>query len=108
MFSIVSFLVSSSHETIVEENHWFGAGLSQNQAPALFLTRATIYRGERRATFFSQGPQFGSLTPFTTENPLWGTKLLGFSIGRGSGAALKGLRRPLRKSIWRKNKNAPG
>ena len=28
--------------------------------------------------------------PFTTGNPFWGTKLLGFSIGRGSGA-LKGL-----------------
>ena len=28
--------------------------------------------------------------PFTTGNPFWGTKLLGFSIGRASGA-LKGL-----------------
>ena len=28
---------------------------------------------------------------FTTGNPFWGTKTLGFSIGRGSGA-LKGLR----------------
>ena len=28
--------------------------------------------------------------PFTTGNPFLGTKLLGFSIGRGSGA-LKGL-----------------
>ena len=31
-----------------------------------------------------------SLNPFTTGNPFLGTKLLGFSIGRGSGA-LKGL-----------------
>ena len=30
------------------------------------------------------------LNPFTTGNPFWGTKSLGFSIGRGSGA-LKGL-----------------
>ena len=30
------------------------------------------------------------LNPFTTGNPFWGTKLLGFSIGRGSGA-LEGL-----------------
>ena len=30
------------------------------------------------------------LNPFTTGNPFLGTKLLGFSIGRGSGA-LKGL-----------------
>ena len=33
------------------------------------------------------------LNPFTTGNPFLGTKLLGFSIGRGSGA-LKGLRNP--------------
>ena len=33
----------------------------------------------------------GRLNPFTTGNPFLGTKLLGFSIGRGSGA-LKGLR----------------
>ena len=26
------------------------------------------------------------LSPFTTGNSFWGTKLLGFSIGRGSGA----------------------
>ena len=31
------------------------------------------------------------LDPFTTRNPFLGTKLLGFSIGRGSGA-LKGLK----------------
>ena len=30
------------------------------------------------------------VNPFTTGNPFLGTKLLGFSIGRGSGA-LKGL-----------------
>ena len=35
--------------------------------------------------------------PFTTGNPFLGTKLLGFSIGRGSGA-LKGLTRKRRKS----------
>ena len=33
----------------------------------------------------------GVLNPFTTGNPFLGTKLLGFSIGRGSGA-LEGLR----------------
>ena len=32
-----------------------------------------------------------NLNPFTTGNPFLGGKLLGFSIGRGSGA-LKGLR----------------
>ena len=32
--------------------------------------------------------------PFTTGNPFWGAKLLGFSIGRGSGA-LKGLTSPV-------------
>ena len=31
------------------------------------------------------------VNPFSTGNPFSGTKLLGFSIGRGSGA-LKGLR----------------
>ena len=31
------------------------------------------------------------LNPFTTGNPFLGTKLLGFSVGRGSGV-LKGLR----------------
>ena len=36
----------------------------------------------------------GEVNPFTTGNPFLGTKLLGFSIGRGSGA-LKGLRHPL-------------
>ena len=30
------------------------------------------------------------VNPFTTRNPFLGTKILGFSIGRGSGA-LKGL-----------------
>ena len=33
------------------------------------------------------------VNPFTTGNPFLGTKLLGFSVGRGSGA-LKGLRYP--------------
>ena len=35
---------------------------------------------------------FGAVcfNPFTTENPFLGTKLLGFNVGRGSGA-LKGL-----------------
>ena len=33
----------------------------------------------------------GALNPFTTGNPFFGTKLLGFSVGRGLGA-LKGLR----------------
>ena len=37
------------------------------------------------------------MNPFTTGNPFLGTKLLGFSIGRGSGA-LKGLRNLVR---WR-------
>ena len=34
------------------------------------------------------------LTPFTTGNPFWGTKLLGLSIERDSGA-LKGLNLPV-------------
>ena len=38
---------------------------------------------------FSIGRGSGALNPFTTGNPFLGTKLLGFSIGRGSGA-LKG------------------
>ena len=42
--------------------------------------------------FFSSKRFLGGscLKPFTTGNPFLGTKLLGFSIGRGSGA-LKGL-----------------
>ena len=36
------------------------------------------------------------LNPFTTGNPFLGTKLLGFSIGRGSGA-LKGDKSPARR-----------
>ena len=40
--------------------------------------------------FFSETVFGRGLNPFTTGNPFWGTKLLGFSIGRGSGA-LKGL-----------------
>ena len=32
-----------------------------------------------------------TLNPFTTGNPFLGTNLLGFSIGRGSGALKKGL-----------------
>ena len=36
MIFIASFLVSSSHETFIEENRWCvcGGGLSQNQAEA--------------------------------------------------------------------------
>ena len=36
------------------------------------------------------GKDKAQLNPFTTGNPFLGTKLLGFSIGRGSGT-LKGL-----------------
>ena len=48
------------------------------------------------------------LNPFTTGNPFSGTKLLGFSIGRGSGA-LKGVNdttglRGLRKADDRRQK----
>ena len=39
----------------------------------------------------SLGIRIGVLNPFTTGNPFLATKLLGFSIGRGSGAP-KGLR----------------
>ena len=38
----------------------------------------------------------GFINPFTTGNPLLGTKSLGFSMGRGSGA-LKGLTQSGRK-----------
>ena len=41
--------------------------------------------------FVLRFPPFWELNLFiTTGNPFWGTKLLGFSIGRGSGA-LKGV-----------------
>ena len=43
------------------------------------------------ALFVQEPDRGGHVNPFTTGNPFWGTKLLGFSIGRGSGA-LKGLR----------------
>ena len=36
-------------------------------------------------------PFLRSCNAFTTGNPFWGTKLLGFSIGRGLGGSLKGL-----------------
>ena len=40
-------------------------------------------------------PPVWLLNPFTTGNPFLGTKLLGFGIGRGSGA-LKGLK----NEVW--------
>ena len=50
----------------------------------LLLSGVAVY-------FFSKSAFLGEvLTPFTTGNPFVGTKLLGFRIGRGSGA-LKGL-----------------
>ena len=42
--------------------------------------------------FFMKVLQFGSLTPLQLETRFLGTKLPGFSVGRGSGA-LKGLSR---------------
>ena len=49
------------------------------------------------------------LNPFTTGNPFFGTKLLGFSMGRGSGA-LKGLIRSDTKlrflALLKKSKNS--
>ena len=47
----------------------------------------------------------GYLNPFTTGNPFLGTKLLGFSIGRGLGA-LKGLNDTTR-DYFAKNMYAP-
>ena len=41
----------------------------------------------------------GVLNPFITGNPFWGTKLLGFSMWRGSGA-LKGLTQNRRKFVF--------
>ena len=59
---------------------------------SLFSFQATSYKYSP-----SHGlPSFSSfcqpINPFTTGNPFLGTKLLGFSIGRGSGA-LKGSSR---------------
>ena len=47
-------------------------------------------RGEP-TIIFSEVLQFRELNPSTTGNPFLGTKLLGFNIGRDSGA-LEGLR----------------
>ena len=56
----------------------------------------TIWKPVSGKTYLElvQGRDFADLkwfSPFTTGNPFLGTKLLGFSIGRGSGA-LKGLK----------------
>ena len=49
------------------------------------------------AVFFFSKSVFGrGLNPFTTGNPFLGTKLLGFSVERGSGA-LKGLSSQIEK-----------
>ena len=48
-------------------------------------------RGAYRTIFHPEVSPVNELNPLTTGNPFLGTKLLGFSIGRGSGA-LKGLR----------------
>ena len=44
--------------------------------------------------------------PFATGNPFLGTKLLGFSIGRGSGA-LKGLTNPEKFGKYFRQKVVP-
>ena len=56
----------------------------------------------RGAPFFLWGSSIWELNAFTTGNPFLGTKLLGFSVGRGSGA-VKGLSN-LPKPIWGKLK----
>ena len=69
-------------------------------AQSIVLTCATVV--EVQLFFFLYYPSIRKLNPFTTGNPFLGTKLLGFSIGRGSGA-LKGLR-PLPKADFRRKK----
>ena len=59
------------------------------------MTRATI---EVSPLFFLRFPSIWELNPFTTGNPFLGAKLLGFSIGRGSGA-LKGSPTPKIKTF---------
>ena len=63
--------------------------------------RATV-EGCTDHCFSFQGSSIWELNPSTPENPFLVTKLLGFSIGRGSGA-LKGLR-PLPKTDSCENK----
>ena len=62
LFSIASFLVSSSHETFVEENRWFGGGVSQNQST---LGRNKV---QRQA---SVDPKFVELTAEVFIRILW-------------------------------------
>ena len=51
----------------------------------------TIQAQQTHRTEEGRGWGGKGVNPFTTENPFLGTKLLGFSIGRGSGAP-KGLK----------------
>ena len=61
------------------------------------------YRGRYAKTIFAKREMTFQglwLNAFTTGNPFLGTKLLGFSTGRGSGA-LKGLRSSvIQKTFW--------
>ena len=56
-----------------------------------YLVPWDVSSGIIAVSIFLQKSVFGrALNPFTTGNPFLGTKLLGFSMGKGSGA-LKGL-----------------
>ena len=64
-------------------------------------TDARYDRGTISNTFFGSEQIFrisGAINPFTTGNPFSGTKILGFNIGRGSGA-LKGLTQRRRMAL---------
>ena len=72
----------------------YSAGISGSHTggmggPLLWFIYALQAQVSMHVTVWT-GDQTQGHLPFTTGNPFWGTKLLGFSIGRGSGA-LKGL-----------------
>ena len=56
----------------------------------VYLGHGTFHPG--LSTFFPQNKFLGEFfNAFTTGNPFFGTELLAFSTGRGSGALIKGL-----------------
>ena len=66
----------------------FTAALYQSPGGFFRASPAPILRTPRFTACHAQDAPI--LNPFTTGKPFLGTKLLGFSIGRGSGALLKG------------------
>ena len=63
-----------------------------------FLTGTLSQQSFVTWTYLNTNSCFSPINPFTTGNPFLGTKLLGFSIGRGSGA-LKGLTRIIKSVV---------